>query len=127
VWDNEDDDDVSTDSDDDSGRLYDFVVAKTNDQEENVVARPGFTVHYFRTELLLGIDYNFSHRKMDSSLLIDQQPLPGIHVDHKNLSPRLLYGETAQGIMTAEFKQAETVVEKFVHRDQSAPQIRLLL
>ncbi len=64
---------------------------------------------------------------MDSSLLIDQQPLPGIHVDHKNLSPRLLYGETAQGIMTAEFKQAETVVEKFVHRDQSAPQIRLLL
>ncbi|KAH9988133.1 hypothetical protein BJV77DRAFT_1061467 [Russula vinacea] len=43
VWGDEDGDDASTDSDnDDSGRLYDFVVAKTNDQEENVVAKPGF-------------------------------------------------------------------------------------
>ena len=48
VWDDENDDDASTDpDDDDSGRLYDFVVAKTNDQEENVVARPGFSVHFF--------------------------------------------------------------------------------
>jgi len=48
VWGDEEDDDVSIDSDnDDSGRLYDFVVAKTNDQEENVDARPGFTVHFF--------------------------------------------------------------------------------
>ena len=49
VWgDKDDDDDESTDSDnDDSGRLYDFVVAKTNDQEENVVARTGFTVCVF--------------------------------------------------------------------------------
>ncbi|KAF8491332.1 hypothetical protein F5888DRAFT_1057818 [Russula emetica] len=108
VWGDEDDDDVSIDSDnDDSGRLYDFVVAKTNDQEENVVARPGFT--------------------MDSSLFVDQRPPPRIHVDHKNLSPRLLYGETVQGFMTAEFKQAETLVEKFSHRDQSDSQIRLLL
>jgi hypothetical protein len=32
-----------------------------------------------------------------------------------------------QGFMTAEFKQADTLVENFVHRDQSASQIRLLL
>jgi hypothetical protein len=64
---------------------------------------------------------------MDSPLLVDQRPPPRIHVDHKNLSPRLLYGETVQGFMTAEFKQAETLVEKFVHRDQSDSQIRLLL
>jgi hypothetical protein len=32
-----------------------------------------------------------------------------------------------QGFMTAEFKKAETLVEKFGHRDQSASQIRLLL
>jgi hypothetical protein len=32
-----------------------------------------------------------------------------------------------QGFMTAEFKQAETLVEKFAHRDQSRSQIRLLL
>jgi type IV secretory pathway protease TraF len=47
VWGDEDGDDASTDSDnDDSGRLYDFVVAKTNDEEENVVAKPGFKVHF---------------------------------------------------------------------------------
>jgi hypothetical protein len=64
---------------------------------------------------------------MDSPLLVDQRPPPGIHADHKNLSPRLLYGETAQGFMTAEFKQAEILVDKFNRRDQSASQIRLLL
>jgi hypothetical protein len=48
VWGDEDGDDDSDDSDnDDSGRLYDFVVAKTNGQEENVVARPGFNVRFF--------------------------------------------------------------------------------
>jgi hypothetical protein len=48
VWSDEDGNDASTDSDnDDSDRLYDFVVAKTIDQKENVIARPGFTVHIF--------------------------------------------------------------------------------
>jgi hypothetical protein len=64
---------------------------------------------------------------MDSPLLVDQRPPPRVHFDHKNLSPRLLYGETVQGFMTAEFKQAETLVEKFVHRDLSDSQVRLLL
>jgi len=64
---------------------------------------------------------------MGSPLLVSQLPRPGIHVDHENLYPRLLYGETVQGFMTAEFKQAGAVVEKFHRRDQSAPQIRLLL
>jgi hypothetical protein len=32
-----------------------------------------------------------------------------------------------QGFMTAEFKQAETLVENFVDRDLSASQVRLLL
>ena len=57
VWDDENDDDALTDpDDDDSGRLYDFVVAKTNDQEENVVARPGFRVLFFHgTHCLLAL------------------------------------------------------------------------
>ena len=54
VWGDEDGDDVSDDSDnDDSGRLYDFVVAKTNDQEENVAARPGFKVRLKRSSSAL--------------------------------------------------------------------------
>ena len=64
---------------------------------------------------------------MVSPLLVDQRPPPGIHVDHKNLFPRLLHGEIVQGLMTAEFKQAETLVERFVHRDYSPQQVRLLL
>jgi hypothetical protein len=64
---------------------------------------------------------------MDTPLLVDQRPPPGIHVDRKNLSPRLLYGEAVQGFMTAEFKQAETLVEKFFRPDQTDAQIRLLL
>lgn len=30
----------------DSGRLFSFVVAKTTDQEESAVSRPGFQVTY---------------------------------------------------------------------------------
>jgi hypothetical protein len=49
VWGDENGHDVSTVSVGvGSGRLYDFVVAKTNDQEEKVTARPGFTVIVFR-------------------------------------------------------------------------------
>ena len=127
MWGDENSDDESTDSDnDDSGRLYDFVVAKTNDQEENVVARSGFKVHYF-LERFLGNDLAFSRLKMDTPLLVYGQPPPRIHIDQNELSPRLLYGETMQGFMTAEFKQAKTLVDKFLHHDQSAAQIRLLV
>jgi hypothetical protein len=64
---------------------------------------------------------------MDTPLLVHGQPPPRIHIDQKELSPRLLYGETMQGFMTAEFKQAKTLINKFLHNDQSAAQIRLLL
>ena len=50
VWGNEVDDiedaAIDSDSDDYSDLLYDYTVAKTNEQEENVVARQGFTVWY---------------------------------------------------------------------------------
>jgi hypothetical protein len=47
VWEHEvnDPDSASLDlENDDSDRLFDFMVAKTNDQEEDVIARQGFTV-----------------------------------------------------------------------------------
>ena len=54
VWDEDDDnDDVSTQSEnDESDRLYYFEVAKTNDQEENVIARQGFTVQFSMTHTI---------------------------------------------------------------------------
>ena len=124
MWDGDDGNNVSSDSDnDDSGRLYDFVVAKTNDQEENVVARPGFKV-ILQNDPPWNWPDLFSRLKMNSPLLVHPQPSPRVHTD---LSPRLLHGETTQGFMTAEFKQAKTLVEKFVHSDLSASQVRLLL
>jgi hypothetical protein len=44
---------IDSDSDDDSDRLYDYTVAKTNEQEEDVIARQGFTVWYLISHSLL--------------------------------------------------------------------------
>ena len=56
VWGNEVDDmedaSIDSDSDDDSDRLYDYKVAKANEQEDNVVARQGFTVWHLITHYL---------------------------------------------------------------------------
>ena len=64
---------------------------------------------------------------MYSSRLVSQPSPPNVHVDKSVLSPRLLYGETTQGFMTADFKPARAVVESFSHDHQGAAQIRLLL
>jgi hypothetical protein len=64
---------------------------------------------------------------MNSSRLVSQ-PLPSnMHMDPSTFSPKLLYGETTQGFMTAHFRPARSTVEKFSHDHQSAAQIRLLL
>ncbi|KAH9171607.1 hypothetical protein EDB89DRAFT_1906886 [Lactarius sanguifluus] len=107
VWREEVDnpDNVSLDSEDDVC-LFDFTVATTN-EEANVIARQGFT--------------------MNSSHLVSQPPPPNMHIEPSILSPRLLYGETTQGFMTANFRPARATVEPFVHDNQSASQIRPLM
>ncbi|KAI9450278.1 hypothetical protein BJY52DRAFT_1215556, partial [Lactarius psammicola] len=109
VWEDEvdDTDDASLDSEnDDSDRLFDFMVAKKSEQEENVIVRQGFT--------------------MNSSRLVGQLSPPKMHVNQSVLSPRLLYGETTQGFMTADFRLGRPTVEPFSHDHQSAYQIGLL-
>ena len=59
VWGDEvdDPDDASVDVvEDDSDRLFDFMVAKTNEQEENVTARLGFMVRRIITSASLRIN-----------------------------------------------------------------------
>ena len=63
---------------------------------------------------------------MNSPLLVNQ-PTHGVHFDPTILSPKLLFGETIQGFMTAEFKEAKVLVDHFSRDHQSAQQIRLLL
>jgi hypothetical protein len=63
VWGDEVDDpeDATVDAEnDDSDRLFDFMVAKTNEQEENVIARLGFMVRCLITGAPLRI--NLIHR-----------------------------------------------------------------
>ncbi|KAH9031719.1 hypothetical protein EDB84DRAFT_1578728 [Lactarius hengduanensis] len=107
VWGEEVDhlDNVSLDSED-VDCLFDFTVAMTN-EEANVIARQGFT--------------------MNSSRLVSQLSPPDMHIEPRILSPRLLYGETTQGFMTADFRPARATVEPFVHDHQSASQIRTFL
>ena len=130
VWGDEVDDldDTSVESDDDdSDRLYDYTVAKTNEQEENVNARQGFTVRYLMTHALPVLTSIIALWKMNSSRIIDQ-PLPSnMRIDPRIFSPKLLYGETTQGFITAHFRPARSTVDPFSHDHQSASQIRLLL
>ncbi|KAI0292619.1 hypothetical protein B0F90DRAFT_1671124 [Multifurca ochricompacta] len=101
-----DDDEVSTGSvDSDSDRFYHFEVAKTKEQQENVITRMGFT--------------------MNSSLLDSLPPPTGTRIDPNVLCPTLLHGEKVQGFMTAEFKPGKTIVKPFSLDHQTADQIRL--
>ena len=47
VWGDEADYASSDSEDDESDQLFDFILAETSKQEENVVARQGFTVNIF--------------------------------------------------------------------------------
>ncbi|KAN0134237.1 hypothetical protein V8E53_008009, partial [Lactarius tabidus] len=75
--------------------------------QEEVVVRQGFTIN--------------------SSRLVSQPSPPETHIDPSALSPRLLYGETTQGFMTADFRPARATFEPFSHDHLSASKIRLLL
>ncbi|KAH9016242.1 hypothetical protein EDB85DRAFT_1898280 [Lactarius pseudohatsudake] len=75
VWNDEDGDTNSVDIDaGDSERLFTFEVAKTNEQEESAVSRPGF--------------------QMNSSIIFPYEPPPDCPVDPSLFAPRLLPGET---------------------------------
>ncbi|KAH9005522.1 hypothetical protein EDB86DRAFT_3240052 [Lactarius hatsudake] len=102
----DDSDDSLTDSEKaDSNRFYRFEVAKTKDQEENVIVQEGFM--------------------MSSPLIVDQVPSPEVDTDPRAFRPALLHGEKVQGLTTATFVPARTIVERFVHSNQTADQVRL--
>ncbi|KAJ7252459.1 hypothetical protein C8J57DRAFT_1519796 [Mycena rebaudengoi] len=83
-------------------RLYRFTVAKTNEQEETVVARPGFKI---ASPFL-----SFSNWPDDSAY-----------------EPRLLRGETHQAILTTEYVPAGTQTQPLVQEVYNKPQLQKLL
>ena len=57
---------------DDSNRLFDFTVAKKAEQEENVIARQGFTVRYLIIHAFPHVE--FGHRPLPAELVTSCQP-----------------------------------------------------
>ena len=122
----DDSDGASTDSEKgDSSRFYHFEVAKTKDQEENVVIREGFMVRQqYDNVLSVKVTSLPVRRKMSSPLIANQAPPPGCDIDPSVFHPVLLHGEKVQGFMTTTFLPARTNVEPFSYDHQTIEQIR---
>lgn len=125
VWNDEDSDTESVDMDTgDSDRLFTFEVAKTNEQEENAVARPGFQVLIpFLVEIPLVPDSSKMHFRHISPNRVP----PDCPVDPVFLVPRLLQGETAQGTLTATYIPRQVHTEIFDRRPFSEMSLKQLL
>ncbi|KAJ7091563.1 hypothetical protein B0H15DRAFT_836658 [Mycena belliarum] len=94
VW-NPEAEDVSLEVDEESGsdRLFTFEVAKTNEQDENVEVRPGFTIN--------------------TPILSVEQLHVECTLDASELQPVLVHGETCQAILTKHFIPGEFVERSF--------------
>ncbi|KAH7907394.1 hypothetical protein BJ138DRAFT_1014577, partial [Hygrophoropsis aurantiaca] len=100
VWNEDQDIDASLDADnDETDRLFTFEVAKTNEQEESVTVRPGF--------------------QTNSQKIVVTEPPADSSIDPSLFTPRLLFGETVQGFMTAKFHAARLISDPFVSRQYS--------
>lgn len=100
VWNDQDDDTESLDTDiGDSDRLYTFEVAKTIEQEESAVARPGFQVLF--PHVIYTVSLKLS--QMDLTIASHHGVPLDCPVDPDVLAPRLVPGETSQGILTATY------------------------
>ncbi|KAH7882034.1 hypothetical protein F5I97DRAFT_1988573, partial [Phlebopus sp. FC_14] len=93
VWRKQDGDDPMQSEEDDTERLFTFEVAKTNEQEEGVSVRAGF--------------------KCVSEFITAPEPRSDIPVDPEMLKPRLVNGETRQGIMTVRYLRGKSMVRTY--------------
>ncbi|KAI9443933.1 hypothetical protein H4582DRAFT_2125919, partial [Lactarius indigo] len=108
VWNDEDGDTDSIDIDaGDSERLFAFEVAKTNEQEESAVSRPGF--------------------QMNSGVIVPCEALPEYYIDTSLSAPRLLPGETVQGLLTAVYVPPQVKTETWSKRSYSPMALSQLL
>ncbi|KAJ7739823.1 hypothetical protein B0H16DRAFT_1567947 [Mycena metata] len=86
VWNNESEDAATNEDNNKPSRLYKFKVAKTNEQEETVQHRPGFQIQ--------------------TPLAAKAQTQDEAHIDPADLEPRLICGETKQGLLTTVYAPA---------------------
>ncbi|KAF8548833.1 hypothetical protein OG21DRAFT_1489038 [Imleria badia] len=97
IWSEEDSkDEDAHEVDDDADRMFDFEVAETNEQEETVAVRKGF--------------------KVDLPAAIALPKAPVEDPDSTKRAPIvafLLFGETNQGFMTVEYREARVTQDIF--------------
>ncbi|KAJ7246483.1 hypothetical protein C8J57DRAFT_1360578 [Mycena rebaudengoi] len=106
VW-NEETEDLPMDTDEESDRLFTFEVAKTNEQEENVEARPGFTMH----TPILAVEPLHVESTLDAS----------------ELQPTLVHGETLQAILTKHFVPSKSVERRFQNEVHNPLKLKTLI
>ncbi|KAJ7180916.1 hypothetical protein C8R46DRAFT_595271 [Mycena filopes] len=95
VW-NEEAQELPMDLDEGADRLFTFEVAKTNEQDEDVSARPGFTMH--------------------NPIMSVEKLHVECTVDADELQPVLIPGETSQAILTKRFVPGRQV-ERTIHEE----------
>ena len=110
VWNDEDGDTEPVNTDvGDTDRLFTFEVAKTNEQEENAIASPGFQVPI---PFVVRIPDPHSSKMHFRHIPHNTTPL-NCPVDSAALLPRLLPGETAQAFLTGSYIPQGSHVEEF--------------
>jgi len=124
VWSDENSDTNSVDTDiGDSDRLFTFEVAKTNEQEESAVLRPGFQV-----TLTYNVAFRISETlQMNSRLVVPYEVPPHCPIDPAMFAPRLLSGETVQGLLTAVYLPHQVSTAKINRHSYSRVALSQLL
>ncbi|KAI0302864.1 hypothetical protein B0F90DRAFT_1816439 [Multifurca ochricompacta] len=90
-----------------SNRLFTFEVAKTNEQEQSALSRPGF--------------------QMNSRHILPYEAPSDCSVDPAVFVPRLLHGETTQGFWTATFISRQIQTEHLYQRPYQQLSLKQLL
>ena len=130
VWNEQESDTESVDTDvSDYDRLFAFEVAKTNEQEESAAARPGFQV-LFTAVYVLQISSLINKKKLSQMgfpFISHHKTPPECPVDPSVLSPRLLRGETSQGILTASYIPRRIQSKVFDRQSFSETSLKQLL
>jgi hypothetical protein len=125
VWNHEDSDTDSVDLDGDTDGVGLFVseVTEANEQEENAMPYPGFQV---LIPFVVGNSVPDSS-KMHSRHISHNIIPPDCPIDPAALVPRLLPGETAQGLLTVVFIPRQIYTEEFCRRSCNKMSLKHLL
>jgi hypothetical protein len=107
----------------DTDRLFTFEVTKTNQQEENAIASPGFKV---LIPLVVAIPSPNASKMHCRHISHNATPPEGL-VDPAVLVPRLLPGETAQGLLTPTYIPPQRRTEEYRRQPFSIMSLKQLL